>query len=394
MFKTVRWMFRVCTVALLWGSLLGCTANTPSSTVPDSSPTASKEEAPKATRDFNYRIHRYDAQTAWAVGSNPANTNQLQLLMTHDGGEHWQDVTPNSDFPVSSDKITSLDTLFAYVNPDRFWIIQMQDQGIAVYTTADGGVSWNAGKTLSVDGVVTGFSFADEQQGWVYVNKKTGLGYAIDEIYRTENAGSSWEMISSVEGGGIPMDGEKAAPSFANGQVGFMGVSMAASEPTLYRTDNGGKTWKAQKLMLSKPIEGSPHLTVLSPSFLNEQQGILPVYYDMPGTNQVKIIFFQTTDRGQSWTEGPDIEASPDAFQLQYDFVSLSEGWLCTDRTTLYKSMPSWTPIFTAASEKIDQFDFINSTSGWAVFMKDNKHLLMETKDGGQSWSALSTSWY
>jgi len=387
--RTVKWISCICLMIMLLGSLLSCAADTSSSTISGSSPAASGEGIQETAADFNYRIHRYDEQIAWAVGANPKKPNQLQLLMTHDGGTGWRDITPSGDFPISSDNIASVDTMFSYMKPNRFWIIQLQAQSIAVFTTSDGGMNWSVGKAIPINGVITGFSFADEHEGWIYVNSKTGLGYSIDEIYHSSNSGLDWERISSVESGSIPAEGEKAAPSFINEQIGFIGVSMAATQPTLYRTDNGGRTWEVQKLQLSKPPEESTHLTVLSPSFLSDSQGVLPVYYDVPGEGKVRIMFYQTSDRGRTWTEGPHIEVSPDVFQFQFDFVSLSDGWLSTDQRTLYKSDLSWTNIFTAASEKIEQFDFINSTSGWAVFNKDHEHKLMETKDGGETWSKL-----
>ena len=154
----------------------------------------------------------------------------------------------------------------------------------------------------------------------------------------------------------------------------------------LYRTTDGGKTWMLQDLKIPAAYSSSSVLT-LAPKFFTNQEGMLPVSLEM----QVQSIdFYVTHDGGQTWQSTAVVQN-----QEAYDIVSMQDirVWSKNTLKVTHDGAQNWTSItpVIALQGKIQQLDFINQKTGWAISMdiKENMHLY-QTQDSGKTWNQLS----
>jgi hypothetical protein len=122
------------------------------------------------------------AQDGWAVGTT-------SLLATTDGGAHWAALSEPCQ-TIRSVHFISPTTGYAVAggqNPGG-GDPEMPNVDGVVLTTGDGGHTWHAMATPADAQTVC---FSDQQHGWLGAD---GL------LYRTENGGASWTVLTSMAG--------------------------------------------------------------------------------------------------------------------------------------------------------------------------------------------------
>lgn len=177
-------------------------------------------------------VHMQDMKTGWAVGHDAV------ILRTSDGGETWEKVysDPELESPL-------LDVWFA--NDRRGFAVGAYSLFLE---TDDGGASWRA-RTFepiteaAVDGAVTGGELDADDFSDVYdfhlnslVPGGNGALYIAAEggnLYRSDDGGASWrEMASPYRGsffGLLPL-----------GRGGLLAFGLRGH---LYRSEDGGTSW-------------------------------------------------------------------------------------------------------------------------------------------------------
>ncbi len=387
-------VFVVLAVALL---PVGCARQATNQTIP-AQPAASANQ-PDIEGIFPLlSIQMYSETTGWASTNN-------DVLRTIDGGGAWQVVTP----PV--DRNESLGALEYFVDADPAWVAfgqRAETKALAlVFHTTDGGQTWRQTEIplRSDDRALCwgALTFADEQHGWLIAINSQHVSPA--ELFATTDGGASWSQIASTDDAQLPCGGKIGFRDPATGwMVGNLGEN-GSSPGIIYRTQDGGRTWREQVL---KPPPGYPKsaIDVGDPLvFFSGKEGMLTVtYWPEPQSPNETLLYF-TRDGGQTWQSRPPLKPWGIV-----DFLNANEGWHWSWEPTDNPAASSITPVkerlyhttdggktwasiepdqnlkhFLDQGLNISQLDFINSRTGWALLSSSK---LLQTTDGGDSWTA------
>jgi photosystem II stability/assembly factor-like uncharacterized protein len=162
----------------------------------------------------------------------------------------------------------------------------------SLYASNDGGNKWTSTPiriVSSPDRIGSSIlTFADDQRGWLVVDRGSHGGFSYADLYRTADAGKTWI-------------GPTKLPQSA--QVHFManGFGFSAGGPAArgaYATRDSGATWQ----VFPMPIPPSFHGAYLDPPhFVSLVDGVMPAVLGDASGNASAFGFFVTHDGGQTW---------------------------------------------------------------------------------------------
>ena len=145
----------------------------------------------------------------------------------------------------------------------------------------------------------------------------------------------------------------------------------------IYSTNDGGLTWQPQELPLPLPDALMPATLVARSS---------------------TFVLYVTHDGGATWNVSipTSLDAKSCAHRCSFDFVDMQHGWLSGER--LYRTEDGGRDFRAfplpeeASSEEFLHMDFVSPTLGWAlsVVRQTKQFLLLQTTNGGQSWTVLA----
>lgn len=168
-----------------------------------------------------------------------------------------------------------------------------------VITSDDMGKTWEKSEVIArnigVSQLYVGFNTPDD--GWLVVSSFHGMGHEDNYIYQTADGGKTWTQI------GNPNDiyaRVVTGAGFATNQIGFLSYRYEFKdfEPAIYRTLDGGYTWK--KLYVELPEEFDDYnKTPLSPAF-HGADGLYPIKLSN-GDGDYATIYLKSTDYGKTW---------------------------------------------------------------------------------------------
>jgi photosystem II stability/assembly factor-like uncharacterized protein len=320
-------------------------------------------------------------------GNNGWGLSQDGVFYTTDGGQHWKDVTPKNGWLAQS-----IAKGF-FLNANTAWLIQPYQSDFNrgnLYHTHDGGRTWQASQVpFGPDPM----QFLNASDGWVMADRGAAAGSMAVDIYKTTNGGSSWDKVQSAgphtqnTPGALPFGGDKSGMAFRDMKNGWIGGSQPIiGHSYLYRTTDGGKTWEFQDLSIPAAYSSTSVLD-FAPKFFNSKDGVLPVSLE---TQTQNIDFFVTHDGGQTW-QSMRVARN----EAAYDIASMKDIWVWSGKTlsVTHDSGKTWTAITPkiALQGKIQQVDFIDLKTGWAISMDAQETMyLYQTTDGGNIWRRLS----
>ncbi len=337
-------------------------------------------------------IHMFDARNGW--GETPGGKYSLpHLLHTSDGGKTWRDVLPRDE--QSSSYGTSL-LADDFLDASTAWFALTVNRGSAIitsiYRTTDGGQSWQEA-AITLKAANSGFvarriTFSDASHGWLLLtDTQEQSGSENAYIYGTADGGQQWTQLSTTgtSTGSIPLSGDKVALSFLNAQTGWLAVgdySSLTSMAGLYRTLDGGHTWTKQSVPIPAGLATATAMT-MAPTFFDASHGILPVQYYNGASSQGTIVY-RTNNGGASWQVISLLHFLFSAF----DFLDTNHGWI-TDSTGTILSITidggqHWTQH--TGFKNLLSISFPSTRLGWGED-SNTCSLLLQTSDGGQSWS-------
>lgn len=253
-----------------------------------------------------------------------------------------------------------------FVNEEVGWIISYQGY---IYKTTDGGLTWKFLTTSPQEGLFKIY----------FISPDTGFVLCSGSIYKSVDGGSSWEK----------MDFNTASISgiyFINTTLGFVSGRGVNSLPSIWKTENGSKTWREVNVELDSMDYIYP-AEIADFSFVEQNIG-----YASSSTT-----IFKTTDSGESWQRLPVFFYSPiyylklnkvealnaDTVIMQYNgetvFVT---GFL----SVTYDGGMTW-PNYTLKYFYFGIIDihFKSLDTGWV----SSQSLSYKTVDQGKTWDAL-----
>ena len=250
-----------------------------------------------------YSIKFLDKDNGFVFGGLTAYTRPYWqvLLTTNDGGNHWSSDTCKLTamiyggiFPLSKEKILGV--------------------GDHVFKSSNTGETWTDLTAQLPVGSRTFGSYIIDSLTWIFTRS--------GEIYRTINAGQTWQMDYNISSGAIYEN--FTFPSSLVGYTSTGGIVMdftvgpGGSSGAILKTSDGGQNWT---ILNPEPWKSNgstmPYLNALQ--FITDQIG----YYSDG------VTVYVTNDGGKTWTvdnynntQGADI--------LYWTFLETGQGYALT----------------------------------------------------------------
>lgn len=345
-------------------------------------------------------IQMITASHGWAVGGQDEKSDHV--FTTQDGGATWRDVTPPEPVSNSDSDISALgffrDTTAAWVIYGAPYGSPLDISAIRIWRTADAGATWeysSAPAPERMEAFVPNFlTFADAQHGWLMAILGAGMMHQYVAIYSTVDGGVTWNKILDPSSDADIQSFPKTGLVFSDAQNGWLTRDAQGVEdsPHVFRTVDGGAAWSridlptpTDKPTLFADYACGTYAPNLFPS------GILVVAMKcMDKASYQKQLNFQyvSNDNGQTWTA----LALPADYEIG-DWSSLyyfdANNGFAFGRNIYQTSDGGKTWTFVRQVNWDGQFTFINQTVGWAVARADSNIALVSTTNGGANWNIV-----
>jgi photosystem II stability/assembly factor-like uncharacterized protein len=336
-------------------------------------------------------IHMITPNAGWGLSAK-------YVLTTADGGRTWREVTPPVSFlDGTPDKAYGL-----FLDEKTAWAIFAGSERIPTYAqvwhTTDGGATWTPGPPLMHqavgDSVWAEFAALDAHNVWLLVRGVyVGAGTHHDhELFHTADGGLTW---TSLDG---QTSDDYTGMVFRDALNGLRTLqttgAYAAAPPAYDVTTDGGANWDQREL---PPPPEAPDLftqyaycetyqpELSSTKFIRMLVGCFD-YYDPP--KEFISYLYASYDGGNTWHTQllPDkVLASQDTLLFFGDYPTLLLGRDMYQNTN--GGFGDWPHVKTVNWN--GQFSFIDPQQGWAVARSSGEVALVQTTNGGGTWSVI-----
>lgn len=328
-----------------------------------------------------------------------------------------QNPPPESNSPKATLVTATIKTLpgggsgeiqtYTFADATHGWLVK----GNAIWASTDGGQTWT--KRYEHDSAVTGLDFISAERGWVaaddgllatsdggmtwqrvpaagehkfarvdFVDADHGWAYADQALIVTGDGGATWEPVATpCTGPKFGFEFGRSPFSFVSRTVGFMvcgGEPSAGAQPKqLYRTGDGGRTWRA-----AGDLMRSGYISDLY--FLDENRGYFSKY---------RGVLMTTTDGGKNWAAVPGLTYHESEGAVQ--FVSPDRGFLAIQagHTWLFGTRDggkSWTLLHPGIQPQNLLPNQIFDMQTWvATGTRLEPGAILWTHDGGSTWTQV-----
>lgn len=350
-----------------------------------------------------------DARSGWALGQVAGDPAE-QVLLTADGGEQWAVRTPPGA-PASTESMEqTVSASAAFVSTDEGWVSYLLPAPVpagatpVVWRTEDGGESWEASAPLDLSGmpyehfVPSDLGFLDGAFGWLLAHLGVGMSHDYIAVFTTADGGATWQRVSDPDASPDIQACNKSGLLFTSERDGWLSGDCPGLMPQLflYRTADGGASWAPVLLPLAKGQ------TAASPEQLGDSCGVRQMAqvegalllalhcFDFEANTSQPYLY--RSEDGESWTAAP----LPAANGL-FDFTSPLEGWYLGEgeesgAALYYTADGGQTWEAQAGLDKPGQVTFVNAQNGWVLTGAGvgDAPELWRLSDDGASWEQLS----
>ena len=324
-----------------------------------------------------------------------------RLYRTTNHGASWSEITPT---------LSSTATVYAanFLNAGLGWVL-WSDFGadgnlvLQIECTNDGGMNWDqmlirklSSNDPTADIENASMDWLDANTGWVSVKQKSGVNFSSGTLFRTEDGGRTWVQLS------LPI-GE--AVHFVNNRTGWVAGGPAGDQ--IYKTQDGGVNWEKQPVPDSS--FGGQVYSLYPPVFDSQENGVIAVV--MFNREEFGLVISSTGDGGRSWNPISNVPLGSQVGRPPLDLV---------DARNLVMSIPNSDRIIQMVngeqkvmtnqdgkSAGIVDLEMLNSNFGWAKWNTGDcgrratadgsssvsctsTSQLIETQDGGITWNSLA----
>ena len=367
--------------------------NSPETPQPSSTATQEPTSAPlpiahlEAGDEITLRfVKMFDASSGWAIGASA--TGEDHILTTADGGLQWIDSSPpeNIDLSLGDQKAASA----FFLNSQQGWVHYLDST--IIWRTSNQGANWEPSIGLERDinlplpVLSMPIQFIDAMNGWLMIYEESGMSHDYVTLYRTIDGGLFWEeILNPSEDSGL-QSCFKTGMVFSDTRTGLATFGQGPYErPFVEWTVDGGRTWMAKQLALpdDPPAElPSAYCDVHSPHLFTEGIAIIGLECRLGEEGEIiRYYLFTTDDLGDTWA----MSEVPAGKLL---FLDRRTGWAIGEK--LYSTLDggvTWELLGTLDWE--GQFSFIDAQLGWAVNLEGGFMNLLQTRDGGRTWTTL-----
>lgn len=337
------------------------------------------------------------ATMGWATYRN--RVGAFFALQTTDGGEHWNAVTPAGIWDVLAGPTSFLGDRSAWVLLSLDDLLpDQQNARKVILRTTDGGGTWQCGEPFVPGGTVGQMTFADTTHGGMLVSLGVSAGSERVALFGTDDGGMHWTTRTRTTGqtgtttpGGLPPTCLKRGLAFRDAMTGWVGGDCNGGDPFFYVTHDGGRTWQRDTLPPLDPRSGplTGMLAVTPPIFTSPADATLLV------RDSSRAILYRTGDGGMTW-KPLLLPANPTSAP---HFNDAAMGWM-TDGVQLSHTGDGgeqWTAITPVVNPQGTSFaratlDFMTDTVGFATTADAQPTSLnvppifLKTADGGRTW--------
>lgn len=247
-------------------------------------------------RDF-YKIQFINQNTGYVCGG--LNSIGSGFYKTTNNGINWLQV--NSPFIIQFKSM-------AVLNNDTILLVDDNNLEGGVYTTMNGGINWTVNNSIKPDKI------------YMYNSRIGFCSRSGTSLYKTTNGGVSWSTIT--------------------GENGFRDINFTDSltgwkaNGTMKKTTDGGLNWSAQVIPSGGifTFTGVTKISVLNPDTIWAVGGAVQ-YPNL----QSRGVIYRTINGGDTWKfQIPDTSLQTGTYFSHIQFVNYRAGWAYTLLTGIH----------------------------------------------------------
>ena len=307
------------------------------------------------------------------------------LVLTSDAGSTWRAATPPGLAPADIRAVRFVDSESGYVVA----LAGAGRQAFVLWRTADGGLTWTSAALpmpASIDAAApVTLSAPDASHVFVSLSLQQGLGrLGPGVLLASANGGHTWSR--SV----LPGAGEVA---FTAGRRGWLAPAVGG----LYRTGDGGRTWRLASLRAPAGFRSERPLAAL-PTFSDPGQAVVPVTFRRGARSALS--FLTSRNGGLAWRAAATVGGRRVAAAIvdATSWIALVDNGrrvVGFENGKRVRAIATSGLPLTARGFDLESVSFSSATTGWATVSTccTRDESLYRTVDGGASWALLSLPW-
>ena len=250
--------------------------------------------------------------------------------------------------------------------------------GDHLFRSTDKGDSWTQRTLPQGISANARIAFVNANDGWLLVSGTSATqcsGQAVT-VWRTADGAATW---TKLDASGIDAAQCKDSIAFVDAQRGYIGAWDANTQPKIYRTTDGGKTWGNSTL---------PNPPAQRPTTFADFTSVLLTSAENSGTPS-RSYSFRSTDAGAAWTgasAGP-VEGVAIVFVSATRWLQIGTPSQSQETTDAGASWHAFTTDYQQAAPVNPQIVFGDASTGYATV----RGSIQRTTDGGAHWTAVKT---